>query len=105
LGANEWSVIGWERKGRKPSVEHYPAIIRFLGYEPWPEPRTLAEALIAERRRRGLAICAAAAAMGVDEGTWGRWEKGEWKPTSRTLPMIDAFLGLPTVTRFPGQIR
>ncbi|WP_414694286.1 helix-turn-helix domain-containing protein [Phenylobacterium sp.] len=105
LGANLWSVLKWEQKGRLPSVEFYPAIIQFLGYEPWPEPSTLAEAHAAERRRRGLSISAVAAEIGVYEGTWTRWERGEWKLTHRTAEAVERFLGVPIKTRFPADVR
>jgi transcriptional regulator with XRE-family HTH domain len=67
--------------------------------------RRLAEALLAERRRRGLEIRKAAALVGVDEGTWRRWERGEWKPTGRTLPVLDRLFGVALGELFPDDIR
>ena len=81
----------WERDVRVPVVSFYPAIIRFLDGEPWPEPTTLPERLLAERRRRGFTLASAAEAVGVDEGTYRRWESGEQQPQSRAVPLIDAF--------------
>ena len=52
-----------------------------------------------------MSIEAAAALVGVDEGTWGRWERGEWKPTSRTIAAIDAFLGRSCREDFPEAVR
>jgi hypothetical protein len=40
----------WERDERGPFVSAYPAVIRYLGYEPWDEPTTLGDVLLAERR-------------------------------------------------------
>lgn len=57
----------WERDQRSPIVSAYPDIIQFLGFEPWRKPATLAEALLAERRRRGLNIAAVAELISVDE--------------------------------------
>jgi len=105
LGADPKSVMWWERDERLPFVHFYPAIIAYLGFEPWPEPQTLGAALLAERRRRGVEIRKAAALAGVDEGTWGRWERGEWKATSRSLPVIDRILGFCAATRFPRDVR
>ena len=71
----------------------YPALIGFLGCEPWPEPQTLGQRLQAERRRRGLTIDRAAALLGVDEGTLGRWETGEWNVHShRCRKLLAEFL-------------
>ena len=93
LGCDEKSLLWWERDVREPLVSFYPAIIRFLEREPWPVPATLAEELQAERRRRGLSIADAAAVVGVDEGTYGRWESGVWKPQPKSSKLIERFLG------------
>jgi transcriptional regulator with XRE-family HTH domain len=92
LGCDEKSLMWWERDMREPLVGFYPAIIRFLGQEPWLKPVTLPEQLKAARRRRGLSIEAAAAVVGVDEGTYGRWESGAWRPQPRSRPAISRFL-------------
>lgn len=105
IGADAKTLMWWERDERPPFVGAYPAIIDFLGFEPWPEPRTLREALLAERRRRGLEIRKAAALIGVDEGTWARWEREEWKPTRRTLPALDRLLGMGVASVFPSEVR
>jgi hypothetical protein len=95
----------WERNVREPFVSFYPAIIRFLEYEPWPEPTTLAEALLAERRRRGMEIRRIAALIGVDEGTWRRWERREWKPTKLSVPALDRLLGTSVASLFSADVR
>jgi hypothetical protein len=60
---------------------------------------------IAERRRRGLSIKRAAGEVGVDEGTWLRWERRDWKSMRLTTPAIDRFLVLSSKDRFPDQVR
>ena len=105
LDAHPKTLMWWERDEREPADRFYPAIIRFLGYEPWPEPSNLAEALAAERRRRGLAVKTAAKILDVDEGTWLRWERGEWKPTSLKRPALDKFLSLNCASLFPDDVR
>ncbi|MEO8114266.1 MAG: helix-turn-helix transcriptional regulator, partial [Phenylobacterium sp.] len=105
LGASWKSLMWWERDNRLPIVSAYPGIIAFLGYEPWPEPCSLAEALLAERRRRGLETCKAAALIGVDEGTWSRWERAEWKPTRRTVLALNRLFGLSVQIEFPADVR
>jgi DNA-binding XRE family transcriptional regulator len=50
LGTDEKSLMFWERDERGPFVSAYPAVIRYLGYEPWDEPTTLGDVLLAERR-------------------------------------------------------
>lgn len=90
MGVSQRCVINWELGLKAPMVAQYPAIIAFLGYEPWPEPQTLAEKLRAERRRRGLRICRAAKLAGVDEGTFGGWE--ERGAVGRMRSKAEAFL-------------
>lgn len=91
MGVKEWTLLKWETGTAMPLVSFYPRIISFLGYEPWPEPQTLAERLMAERRRRGLSGKAAALMLGVDEGTFSRWEKGR-TPQEFHRPCLGRFL-------------
>ena len=74
------TLLLWEKDRATPTVRYYPAILRFLGYDPFPPPTTLAERIARHRQRLGLSIEAAAKILGIDEGTFGRWERGEWKP-------------------------
>jgi len=91
LGVNHHSVIDWEN-GKEPTDRQFPAIIRFLGYEPWSEPLSLSQRLRAHRRRLGLSIKKAAASINVDEGTFARWEADHSEPLGRHLPHVDEFL-------------
>ena len=105
LGVDEKTLMWWELDAREPIVSAYPRLIEFLGYEPWSEPCSLAEALLAERRRRGMEIRQIAALTGVDEGTWRRWERKEWKPTRLTVPALNQLLRRPVALDFPKDIR
>ena len=105
LGVDPKSLTWWERDVRAPFVHAHPKIIEFLGYEPWPPPQTLGEALLAEPRRRGLSVDRTAGINGVDPGTWLRWERGEWKPTGRSRSVVEAFLGMDPKRAFPADVR
>ena len=70
----------WENGRAQPLTRYFPAIFSFLGYDPFPLARTLPEQIAAQRRRLGWPIKKAAAQVGVDEGTFARWERGDWKP-------------------------
>ena len=96
MGVDPKTLMWWERDTHEPTIHHWPNVIAYLGYKPWQEPQTLPEKLAAERRLRGLSIVEAALIMGVDEGTFGRWESGECKPQRRSLPMIEWFLNFPS---------
>lgn len=66
MGVSEASIVDWEA-GKQPYDRMYPRIIAFLGYEPWSEPESLADMLVATRRRRGLSAKATAKLLEVDE--------------------------------------
>ena len=76
LRVTEYSVFNWEHGRTQPAMAYFPAIFRFLGYDPSPEPRTVGERLLRKRQKMGWAIERAAAELGVDEATWTRWETG-----------------------------
>ena len=77
LEVNTWTVRNWEKGHTEPPIASIPAIIRFLGYDPFPEPKTVAERLLAKRREMGWSIERAASVVGVDPGTWRKWESGK----------------------------
>ncbi len=74
------TVLLWEKDRVKPTAKQFPAIFRFLGYDPLPAPATLAERISRQRLRLGLSIKTTAKLLGVDEGTLSHWERGDWKP-------------------------
>jgi DNA-binding XRE family transcriptional regulator len=80
VGVNTWTYLLWETDRSTPTVRYYPAIFRFLDYDPFPAPTSLAERVASKRRALGLSIKQAAKLVGVDEGTFRRWENGAWKP-------------------------
>jgi transcriptional regulator with XRE-family HTH domain len=86
------TVLNWETGKTEPLVEFMPAIIPFLGYDPFPEPTTLSERMLAKRRLMGWSIKEAAQRLGVDDGTWGEWEKTGAIAWSRYRELLEAFL-------------
>ncbi len=76
LGVTSFTVLNWEKGKTEPPIAALPAILRFLGYNPFPEPANLPERLLAIRRQMGWSIKEAARHLGMDERTWGDWERG-----------------------------
>ncbi len=74
MGVSQTSVLDWER-GKRPMASQYPAIIRFLGYEPWDRLDTQSERIKGARLRRGWSVKRAARELCVDEATLATWEK------------------------------
>lgn len=36
LGVNSWTILNWEKGHTEPSTVSIPAIVQFLGYDPFP---------------------------------------------------------------------
>jgi transcriptional regulator with XRE-family HTH domain len=92
LGVDPHSVSDWEKDHKHPEIRFWPAVIAFLGYDPNPKPHALGERLRAKRRRLGISIAAAAARLGVDEGTFSRWERELRRPLGNHERLIGRFL-------------
>ncbi len=86
------TVLHWEKGYTEPPTSKVPAIVACLGYDPYPEAKTLAERLRAKRRAMGWSIRQAAKAVGVDSTTWGQWERGRAVKWPRYQEQIKAFL-------------
>jgi len=97
LEVNPWTVKNWEKGHTKPPITSIPAIIRFLGYDPFPEPKTLREHLLAKRREMGWSIEQAAELMGVDPGSWSKWERGQTVLYRQHRIRVASFLNLSAV--------
>jgi DNA-binding transcriptional regulator YiaG len=85
-------LFNWEANTVAPEVRFMPAIIRFLGCNPLPEARALAEQLVRHRTTLGLSQKEAAKGVSVDPSTLARWEQGEREPTGGVLGRVELFL-------------
>ena len=95
LGVTADTVLNWEASTCSPSVRYIPRIIRFLGIDPFPPPRTLGERIVAKRRPLGLSRKRLAKRIGVDEGALARWERDAALPTGGQGQRTDQFLSSP----------
>ena len=77
MGIAPMTLTGWEQYGRQPWPKQWAKIISFLGYEPFAEPTTTAEKLVAIRRRLGISRKTLAKCLGVGPRVVSRWEAGE----------------------------
>lgn len=76
LGVDEMTVVYWERGKHRPRVSHLPGIHRLIGAPPADVGGSLAERLIALRRRMGWSQEELARRLGVDPESVARWERG-----------------------------
>lgn len=95
LWVNPWTILNWEKSHTAPPYAAFPRILRWLGYDPCPAPKTLPERLAAKRRAMGWPIREAARKLGVDPGTWRDWERGGVILYRCHRALIGRLLGLP----------
>jgi len=104
LGVNTWTVLNWEKGRTEPPVSSVPSILEFLGYDPYPEPKTVPERLLAKRRALGWSIREAAEFVCVDPGTWSRWECGHVILYRQHRALVARFLD-PSVDTLDDEIK
>jgi len=92
LGVNPFTVLNWEKGRTEPPVRALAIIVRWLGYDPLPEPTTLQERMKAARAGAGWTVVEAARRLGVDPATWGHWERTGQVPWARYRDRLDKFL-------------
>jgi monooxygenase len=92
MGVSVETIGRWEKNRTTPPIEFMPAIMAFLGYDPSPEPATLADRMRTYRRRFGLSINEAAHRAGVHAGSWGHWERTGLISWKRCRTLLDEFL-------------
>ena len=73
-------------------ASQFRPVVVFLGYDPTPEPKTLAERLEAKRRELGVTFSEVARHLGWDEGTLTRYLNGTWRMPPARAAALDAFL-------------
>ena len=92
LKVGAFTVLNWEKDKTIPATRYLPRIADFLGYDPFPAPKTLGERIIAARRRLGIPRKKLALRLGVDEGALKRWEENGMTPRRSCLSKIHRFL-------------
>lgn len=63
-------------------------------YNPYPEGKAIRERLVFKCRTMGWSIKEAANQFGVDEGTWGDWERGATILYREHREMVGRLLGV-----------
>jgi len=93
LGVSERTVQDWEVGRSHPRAPHGPAIVRFLGYDPWRLPESLSGRLIHYRRLNGLTQPQLAAVLRVHLDSIVRWETGRGRPNPLLIRRVNRILG------------
>ena len=75
LGVPPSAISEWEEGHYGPSAGRWPAVLGFLGSDPYNEPESFVEALDAIRRR-GWELQTLAQHLGISTSTMTRWQAG-----------------------------
>jgi transcriptional regulator with XRE-family HTH domain len=94
LGVTPATIRNWETGQTRPRIERIPGVLRFLGDDPFPEPKNIPERLLAMRRARGWSIRKVARQFGLDPTTWGDWERGKTILYRTHRALVAQLLGL-----------
>ena len=92
LGCDVFSYINWEKDRTRPVASRFRPIISFLGYDPTPEPQTLAGRVNAKRRTLGVTFEQVAQHLGWDPGTLSRYQNGTRRLSARRTQALERFL-------------
>lgn len=93
IGCSKASLLNWENGRAEPELRFLPAILRFLGYDPRPEPATFGGSLRVAREGAGLSEEALARRLGLDPGTLAAWERDEVRrPYPRIRRLFERWL-------------
>jgi DNA-binding XRE family transcriptional regulator len=86
------TLINWENNRTKPVAAQFKPIVAFLGYDPSPLPRTLAERVSAKQRALGASLAQVARHLGWDAGSLRRYLDGTWQISTDRKASLEAFL-------------
>jgi transcriptional regulator with XRE-family HTH domain len=94
IGVAYDTLRNWESGRTEPEVRFLPALIQFLGYDPFPVPNTRGKAIRRRRLVLGMSQERLADLTAVDEGTIARLEADSPPVGSRSCRAVCGFLGL-----------
>lgn len=94
MGVSAETIANWEKDRARPLAAQFRPVIAFLGYDPSPEPKTLAQRVEAKRRVLGVTFEQVADYLGWDAGTLTRYLNGTWRLSLERADALERFLGL-----------
>lgn len=91
--AGLWTVITWERHNAEPSVKFIPALIKWLGYDPFPVGETFGEKVKWKRKKVGLTRKAMAKQLRLNYSSVEQWEHDVCRPNEENKKKLEDVVG------------
>ena len=94
IGVTTCTIMYWETNRVSPAIRFIPKIVQFLGYDPNANvvPQSFSERLKTRRLKLGVSGRKLAGLLKTDESNLAGWERGQHRPTKRSLKLINRFL-------------
>jgi transcriptional regulator with XRE-family HTH domain len=110
MGVCKATYVNWENDKAKPVTAQFKPVVQFVGYDPTPEARTLAERLEAKRRDLGVTFDQIAGYLGWDPATLTRYLNGTWRIPANRMAALELLLSakstdLTDIHRLPRRLR
>ena len=110
MGSWTETYANWENGQSEPVAAQFRPVVEFLGYDPTPAARTVAERLQAKRRELGVTFSQVARYLGWDEGTLTRYLNGTWRIPANRMAVLELLLSakntnLTDIHRLPRRLR
>ena len=110
MGIGTDTYANWEKGKTEPVASRFRPVAAFLGYDPTPAPRTLAERLEAKRRGLGVTSDQIAGYLGWDPATLTRYLNGTWRIPANRMAALELLASARTtdvtdIHRLPRRLR
>ncbi|MDD2539488.1 MAG: helix-turn-helix transcriptional regulator, partial [Desulfuromonadaceae bacterium] len=92
IGVSKDTICYWENGRVEPEIRYHPAIIDYLGYNPFPEPEDTIKRLEWFKMTNGLAFEGLAAKTGIHSQQLQAWISGSKTPIDRSIRKIENML-------------
>jgi transcriptional regulator with XRE-family HTH domain len=91
IGVDKTTIANWENNRTKPALQHYRALVDFLGFVPDKPEEGFPGWLRLQRLLMGLTQRELARRLRVDESSVRGWENGKHQPTRRNRRRVWLF--------------
>jgi hypothetical protein len=85
-------VVNWEKDRTEPVAAQFRPVVAFLGYDPTPQPHTLADRLKAKQRTFGTSLAQVARHLAWDPGSLRCYLDGTWNLSPDRREALETFL-------------